>query len=343
MAENDKLTLARVLQFLIPAAGVTVAIVSVLLSVASRKKELTCTLLNSTRLVSENLGGISPDMRVEFRGQPIFSLSKMTFSLRNTGSAAVRSQDVSEPVHLQFPAGAKLLNASVEKTSPLKFSFSTKSFPETSQVELDFPLLNSGDEGIFSVYLLNSDLQRPSFEGRVVDVPQLVYAESLQNTDPNAGWPHWSHATRTIIRWTLLVLYGLLTAGSIGMLLYEIVTRIRDARWKPRWSKLFQDLEKELLARENAERDKEWDRVVKESANLNPAEKEAYRKANAPKYDFDARRRRLREECKKRGIPPEPGTITGSLGDFVSFSLVFAGIAVLFAVTAIVVHTALPG
>src|SRR6266436_9952160 len=95
MAENDKLTLTRVLQFLIPTAGVTVAIISVLLSVASRKKELTCTLLNSTRLVSENLGGISPDMRVEFRGQPIYSLFLLTFGLQRDVSAAVRSRRVS--------------------------------------------------------------------------------------------------------------------------------------------------------------------------------------------------------------------------------------------------------
>ncbi len=322
MAENDKLTLTRVLQFLIPTAGVTVAIISVLLSVASRKKELTCTL---------------------FRGQPIYSLSKMTFTLRNTGSAAVRSQDVSEPVHLQFPVSAKLLNVSVEKTSPLKFSFFAKSIPETSQVELDFPLLNSGDEGTFSVYLLNSDPQQPSFEGRVVDVPQLVYVESSQNADPNAGWPHWSHATRTIIRWLLLVLYCLLTAGSIGIILYEVVSRIRKARWVRRWSKLSEELQKEMSVREEAESKKEWDRLRQESEKLNPAERKDYFIANAPKYDYRARRRRISEEYKKKGIPPEPDTITDTFGDFVSFALVFAGIAFLFAVTAVVVHTALPG
>lgn len=343
MAEDGKSALARVLQILIPTAGVTVAIVSVLLSVASRKKELTCTLLNSTRLVSENLGGISPDMRVEFRGQPIYSLSKMTFSLRNTGSAAVRSQDVSEPVHLQFPTGSKLLNAAVEKTLPLKFSFSARPVPETSQVQLDFPLLNSGDEGIFSVYLLNSDPQRPSFEGRVVDVPQLVYTESTPATRTGDQWPHWSHATRAVIRWILLVVYSLLTIGCVALVLYETVTRVRHARWATKWSKLSEDLKKAVSAREDAEWQKQLDQLMKQTASMNQADRQAFLKANSPKLDFKARARRMQDEHKKAGIPSEPDTMTGTIGNFASFVLVLGCIGFLFAITAVVVHTALPG
>jgi hypothetical protein len=346
---SERLTLVRVLQFLIPAAGVSVALVSVLLSVAARKKELTCTLLNMTRLVSENLGGISPDMRVEFRGQAIYSLSKMTFSLRNSGAAAVRAQDVSDPVHLQFPPGAKLLSASVERTLPLKFSFSARQDSEANQVVIDFPLLNSGDEGVFSVYVLNSEPQRPSFEGRVVDVPQLIYAESTSANGAGSDWPHWSHATRTVVRRSMLGLYGLATLAAAGLWLYEVFTKLRYTRWKPRWSTSYGEVAKEIERREEEDMNRRMEQVRIEMENLDPANKEIYMRDSARRTveifsaDRALRDRTLRDELKKKGIPRRPDPITDTFGDFLSFSLVFVGLAVVFGFTAVVVHTALPG
>jgi hypothetical protein len=343
MSDSDRLTLGRVLQFLIPAAGVSVAVVSVLLSVAARKKELTCTLLNTTRLVSENLGGIDPDMRVEFRGQPIYSLSKMTFSLRNTGSAAVRAQDVSEPVHLQFPAGARLLSAVVERTLPLKFSFSAKQVSEVSQVLLEFPLLNSGDEAIFSVYVLNSEAQRPSFEGRVVDVPQLIYSESASINGAGGDWPHWSHATRTVIRRLLLGLYGVLSLAGFLFWVYEVFTKLRYMQWKPKWSKPYAEAEEEVKKKMKEEWNRRLDVRMKEAANMKPPEAQAYlQKSVAAEMSLhEMTGRALEEELRKRGIPSRPDLFAE--GGFLSFSLVFLGVAVIFAITAVVVHTALPG
>lgn len=341
MSEKEKPTIARALQLLIPVAGVSVAVASLLLSTAARKKELTCVLLNSTRLVSENLGGISPDMRVEFRGQPIYSLSKMTFALRNTGAAAVRSQDVSEPVRLQFPAGTRLLSAAAERTLPTKFSFLARAVPETGQVQLDFPLLNSGDEAVFSVYLLNSDPERPALEGRVVDVPQLIYTDSGATSATRSSWPHWSHATRTVVRWILIVLYSLLSLAAAGVWVYETVTKIRHGIWAPKWEKAYRELREELSKRESEELRKKWEQVYAEAGKLSPADRKAYTEAHAPRWDFHAGRRRLDEELRARGIPPEPDAITSALSDYVSFSLTFLAVALLFAITVIVVRTAL--
>src|SRR5882762_1838283 len=110
MEEKAPSRIFRALQILISLAAVVVGITGVLLTVAARKKELTCSLVNSTRLVSENLGGIHPDMHVEFHGQPIFSLAKMTFDLRNTGAAAIMAKDVVEPVRLAFPPTTRLMS-----------------------------------------------------------------------------------------------------------------------------------------------------------------------------------------------------------------------------------------
>jgi hypothetical protein len=339
MGDGEQSTLG----LLIPAAGASVAIVSVLLSVAARKKELTCTLLSATRLVSENLGGISPEMRVEFRGQTIYSLSKMTFSLRNTGSAAVRAQDVSEPIHLQFPAGARLLSAAVERTLPLKFAFSAKQVQEAGQVALDFPLLNSGDEAIFSVYVLNSEPERPSFEGRVVDVPQLVYTESASVNGAGADWPRWSHSTRTVVRRSLLVLYGALSLAAFSFWAYAVFTRLGYMLWKPKWIKPYAEAEEEANKKAKEEWDQRFEVRLKQAANMSRSEAQAYLQKPASKElnIIETRRRALEEELRERGIPPKPDQLIEAA--FLSFSLVFLGSAVVFVITVVVVHTALLG
>src|SRR5260370_17955669 len=215
MEERTPSKIFRTLQILVPLAGVAVGITGVLLTVASRKKELTCTQVNSTRLVSENLGGIHPDMHVEFHGQAIFSLSKMTFSLRNTGAAAIMAKDIVEPVALAFPVSTRLMSANVEKTFPPDLKFSAGIIG--GNVVLDFPLLNRGDEALFSVYVFNSELQRPALEGRIVDVPQLVYSEANAPTGGQRPWPFQSHATRSVVRWVLLTIYGAMAALFVGL------------------------------------------------------------------------------------------------------------------------------
>src|SRR2546422_9289372 len=88
--ETPKGKVVRLLQVFMPIIGVSVAAISLLLTVAARKKELTCTLISSTRLVSENLGGVHPDLHVEFRDQPIMFLLKLRFTLWKTGDAALK-------------------------------------------------------------------------------------------------------------------------------------------------------------------------------------------------------------------------------------------------------------
>jgi hypothetical protein len=151
MAEKATSKSFRTLQIFISLVGIAVAITAALLTIAARKKELTCTQVNSSRLVSENLGGIHPDLHVDFRGQTIFSLTKMTFTLRNTGAAAIKAGDVIESVRLQFPPTTKLMSATLERTFPPDSKFSIAALPESKQVVFDFPLLNAGDEIIFSV------------------------------------------------------------------------------------------------------------------------------------------------------------------------------------------------
>src|SRR5258708_17804112 len=80
----------RVLQRGVAAVSAMIALASLLFTVAARKKELTCSLFSASSIVTVDPSGIDPDLRIQFRGEPIRTLSKLTFSIKNTGSAAIR-------------------------------------------------------------------------------------------------------------------------------------------------------------------------------------------------------------------------------------------------------------
>jgi hypothetical protein len=349
MEEKAPSKLFRTLQILIPLASVVVAITGVLLTVAARKKELTCTLVNSTRLVNENLGGISPDLHVEFHGQPIFSLTKMTFEFRNTGAAAILAKDVVEPVKLAFPVGTKLMSSSVEKTFPPDLSFSARAFPDGAAVYLEFPLLNRGDEALFSVYVLNSELQRASLEGRIVDVPQLIYSEANAGAVRQSTWPFQSHATRSVVRWMLVTIYSTLTLLFLGLWIGCIRSYVSYLPWKRKWKNQYDKVVTDLkeAANKDASRAAPRERRVEsESSVLLPPPDgwtdpdDIHRYLTTREHVF-VPSNKMNEELKKRGIEVHPGSFIDSIGALSSFSALLLSLAAVSSTTALIIYRSL--
>lgn len=124
MAADNKVTITRILQIVVPIASVTIALVSLFLGLASRRKELDCVYLGSDKLVSLS-ANVAPALVVQYQGQSVSSLSKMNFVIRNSGAAAIKGTDIVEPLELAFPGGARILSATMERTSPSDFSFVT--------------------------------------------------------------------------------------------------------------------------------------------------------------------------------------------------------------------------
>ncbi|HEV2990333.1 MAG TPA: hypothetical protein VG759_17980 [Candidatus Angelobacter sp.] len=232
MNENDKSSFAKVLPIVVPIVSVLVALASLLVGIAARKKELTCTLLSSSSIVSANPNGINPDIKVEFRGQQIVSLSKLTFSLKNSGSGAVRVGDVTEPVRVVFPSQNRVLNSSVDGTLPQHFTFSVKLDPISNAVLCDFPLLNAGDEAFFSVYVQAPRNVGVSFEGRVVDVPQMPYVDKSNIEATRMPQVLSSHAVRMILRWVLVIIYAGVAIVFIILWLRDIKDEIVYRKWR---------------------------------------------------------------------------------------------------------------
>ena len=348
--ETPKGKVVRLLQVFMPIIGVSVAAISLLLTVAARKKELTCTLISSTRLVSENLGEIHPDLDVEFRDQPITSLSKLGFTLRNTGAAAIKGTDVIEPVRLQFPTGTKLLAATVDKTLPQQFNFSATTSPEGRDVLLAFSLLNAGDEAQFSIYVLNSSLQQPVFLGRIVDVAQMVYSYAVGgavNTTSIVVPRIRSHPMRSALRWIMSVVFAALALFLVGLWISEIVSYLSYLPWRWKFKKQYDEVFAEAVKRRREE--------LKEKAALRRSQEalpvelhyapETFIMDEIVLHEGVPIRMStipgLNEELRKKGIPEHPGPWVESTWGVAAFSISVLSVALLFALTSLVVYQAL--
>jgi hypothetical protein len=346
---SSKGKVVRLLQVFMPVVGVSIAVVSLLLTVAARKKELTCTLTSSTRLVSENLGGIHPDLHVEFRDQPITSLSKLSFGVRNTGAAAIKGMDVLEPVRLQFPLGTKLLSATVDKTLPQQFNFSATISPDSRNVVLAFSLLNAGDEAQFSIYVLNSSLQQPVFLGRVVDVAQMVYSDAVGgglNTTAVVVPRIRSHPLRSALRWALSVVFAALTIFFVGLWIAGIVSYASYLPWRWKFKSQYDEIFAEAVKRRRQDLKEKaalQQEVAAPRAELHPGqalivdeiflhEGVPIRMSSIPGLD---------EELRKKGIPGHPRPMVESAWGMAAFSISLLSVALLFAATTLIVYQAL--
>jgi len=91
--ETEQLTITKILQIAIPIAGVSVTAISLALTLGARKKELTCAYLGVEKVVSLDVVGNDPSLKIEYQSQPISSLLKLKYVLRNTGGAAIKAED----------------------------------------------------------------------------------------------------------------------------------------------------------------------------------------------------------------------------------------------------------
>jgi hypothetical protein len=244
--DKERLTTSRLLQILVPIVSATVALVSLSLTIAARKKELTCAYLGGEKIISFEPSRMPADLKVELHGQGIASLEKMRFALRNTGSAAIRAEDVKESLRLVYPSTTKILNSVVDRTSPADFIFHASVAPEQSAVICDFVLLNAGDEADFSIYLYNSEATRPEFRGRVVDVRTLESVDEsayrLANPFPFIKTPN----VRKVLYRGILTGSAVLAALFILVAVFSGIQFVKGRLWEQKWGERYRSLLREF-------------------------------------------------------------------------------------------------
>jgi hypothetical protein len=327
-----------------------VAIVALLLALAARKKELTCTYLGASKLVSIDPGGVHPDVRMEFRGVTITSLYKLSFRLKNTGAAAIKRADVSDPITLRFSSGTKLLNTTVERTIPSRFPVSA-SLDGTS-VLIDFPLLNSGDEADLAVYIYNSAPSEPSFEGRIVDVKQFLISDTQGDNSARLAVLH-NTAVREVLYWFLVLLYSGLSIVALAGAFAVPTDYVRGIFWNKNWKAKYDAERSAWRAKEVQEEEAAWnDWKAKLNAGIVVLHKEGDEGSNAQvkmlpsPRSADIRVYLAKDDpfiklLKEKGIPQNPFPFAETLWGTIGATFVLLAVSAIFAMTAYLSHVAL--
>jgi hypothetical protein len=335
----------RILQ-IVPLVALGVAIASFVLTVAARKKEITCEYLGSSRLVAVNSSGLPSDVKVEYNGQPVTSLTKLTFLIRNSGAAAIKREDVRDPLKLVFPTQVRVLNATTDRTSPQPFEFQSKVAADSQTVVFDFALLNAGDEANVSVYIINSDPVSPVFIGRIVDVPSLIFATRVD--EPANTWSGvrlGSHAVRGTVRWILVLLQSIFALLFGGLTITAVVSYIQYLPWRRQWSGRYQEVV--TAAREEFKR--LHPRTVR---NLNDLMSDSdddlqfeFERATALEMRgiHSDRSQFIQEKLREAKIPAQPSPMFESLGGVIGFTISFGGMSAAFTLAAYLSFVSLRG
>jgi hypothetical protein len=314
MPEAGKAGLTKALQIVVPLTGVTIAVISLVFTLAAKRKELTCSYLGSDKVVSLEVRGIDPQLKMEFLGQPVASLVKMNFVLRNTGAAGLKADDVKEPLGLQFPEEVSIVNSVEERTTPSGFSFHTTALRDRRLVTLDFLLLNSGDEAFFSVYLCNSKPALPQFRGRVVDVTRLLMLDDSVLGRPNPFPLANSRAVRRVTYWILFSFNVLLSLLVLSIIVGVSKSYVGHLVWRSRWGARYDEAARHVEEAVRA--------AVASTARGHPT-----------RMALELERKvRLGKALKEAGIPPSSYSID-SLTEYLGTTLVLTVFLVLFAST----------
>lgn len=306
MADSERSKLIRILQILAPIVGTGVAAIGLLIGLAASKKELACVYLGSDRLVSLDAGGVSGAVKVEYEGLTVTSLTKMRFVVRNTGSVAIKGEDVREPITLYFPKSVQLLNSSVDRTSPTQFNFQVNPDPKDNTVTCTFPLLNSGDEAYFSVFAYNSVPNVPEVRGRIVDVKEIHSLDDSQHRQADPFPFTSSIGARRVLYWVLLLFNAVLCLLWVFLFVAAIWTYVQYKIWKPKWEAKWVEAQSTVFA------------------SMKPAG------VKAPDYPAA-----LAEELLKRGVPKRPDPMFEDWKSLLAGTLVFLVLSLLFAGTTV--------
>lgn len=138
---------------------------------------------------------IRKELEIHFRGQKIVDLLRLQFVIANEGDRAIR--DVMQPLTLELPAPARLLDASIQHVHPRGRDVTvriTGAAEEQSRIELRFPVLNKGDY-FFVQVLVNGAVSTEdlSFTIAAEDLPPKIFPKqrpfSPEQREPTTGIP----------------------------------------------------------------------------------------------------------------------------------------------------------
>ena len=214
-----------------------------------RRKELTFTFLGAESVVHIDRTSLKGSLSIRYQDVPISELYRLSFAVRNSGSSAIREDDVKEPLQINFPKGYVLLDPStVEETRP-HFKITIDRDRSNSQaLDVTFLLLNPGDEARFSVDALYVGVEPPSMSGRIVDVRSITNVDlSKSKNEQRSPLPFVQNSKLRNTFYWFIVLYNSVLGIFCSIYLGAVIRSfIKVKRWERQWGSLEKDV---VLAR----------------------------------------------------------------------------------------------
>lgn len=180
-----KFGLPTVLGLVIAAIGVLTPIVWDRYQTKSTL-ELRSTSATTVVQVSDEL----EQLHISYAGTPISTLTRLQFSLVNSGRRPIRGADLISPPKISLLNDARLLDFQIERLDPTDLELEVHLDTANAAVELRFPLLNPGDVIEFSILAAG---ESPLFDvrARIVGISKIdvVSVADDRRTIPWTVWP----------------------------------------------------------------------------------------------------------------------------------------------------------
>lgn len=161
-----------VLGLLLTAVGV---ISPILWDIYKGRTELTLLRLGSSAIVERKED--VQELRVLYDNKPVESVTRASFTLRNSGRRPIVQENVRQPVRVRFRES--ILKYGIENVFPNKKDY-TITKHDDSTLEVSFDLLNPRDFVTFSVLLAGND-EAIDANARIVGIKELIVSDASQS------------------------------------------------------------------------------------------------------------------------------------------------------------------
>lgn len=132
------------------------------------------------------------DLTIMYAGEELQNLTRQRFSLANTGRTPIVGEDLVKPPTITFPKGTRILDAKIEAVYPRGLDARATQLDDSPSVQLEFPLLNQGDNIVFSILIADYSGEPFGATARIVGVGSLTVTRAESVPAKAEKTTHWS-------------------------------------------------------------------------------------------------------------------------------------------------------
>jgi len=144
-------------------------------------------------------------LKILYDNTELKNLTRFRFILSNTGTKPIVEDDLIEPPMIAFKSGTKILDTEIDAIYPRNLDATVTRVDQDSSVQLEFPLLNPGDNITFSILIADYSGAPFDASARIVGVEELSMVRMVSEPERTEKPTHWSAYLVGILSFIFLV------------------------------------------------------------------------------------------------------------------------------------------